>query len=206
MMKKMGKACLPIILLVLLPLSGIGSDTMSKFRAGFQTGGSVGLSSMFSQHSYGGHMTKDYNLDVHFGVFFQYDFDKRIGLQLNADYQHGSCPWTFFYYGWPESSGTDPFSLFFLNLNAVFNAKRGKILQFFFLAGGGLASGNKFDGLDAGFNLGGGPGLRLFLSPDSPTAVIFGATFHHMWDASYSGGGDEIIRFTAGLEFGRSGR
>jgi hypothetical protein len=192
-MKTAAKACFFVFMLALLSVSAIGGESKDKFIFGIQTGGSVGLSSEFSRHSFGGHMTKDYSLDAHFGGYFQYDLAERLSLQLCIDYQHGSCLWTFYDPGWYSDSGTDPFSLFTFNLNAVFNAKRGKILQFFFLAGGGLAAGYKFDTFGRGFNLGGGPGLKIYLSPGSRTALIFGATFHCL-------SGSCILRFTTGLE------
>ncbi|MHB8055549.1 MAG: hypothetical protein ACYDH3_09920 [Candidatus Aminicenantales bacterium] len=195
-MKNAAKVCLFAFTLALSSVFTNGAESKSKFREGFQTGGAIGLTSEYSPHSSAHYSSVDYNLDVHFGGYFQYNFEERLSLQLCADYLHGSCPWTFFYYSSSYISGTDPHSIFLLNLNAVFNAKRVKNLQFFFIAGGGLMTSAELDHFESnGFNLSGGPGLRLFLSSNSPSAVIFAVSFHQ---ATY---GPQFLSFSVGLEF-----
>lgn len=82
-------------------------------------------------------------------------------------------------------------------MNAVYNSRRGRNVQFAFIVGGGLAVARDLEGDDSGFNIGGGPELKVFLSSDSQTALIFGSAFQ----AGQAG----FLRFTVGLEFALPG-
>jgi hypothetical protein len=196
------KRCLLIFMLALAPLHSIGAESGSKFLFGIGTGWSFALGKEFARESYA-HASYDCSLNIHFGGYIQYNLDDRLGLQLNVNFQNGANHWIFYDWGTPVDSGTDVFNIFFINLNAVFNARRSKHTQIFVLVGTGLATGNKLDYFNGGYlNVAGGIGIKIFKSPNAQKAVLLEATFHHLWDPKSYGGsaGDDFIRLTIGYE------
>lgn len=201
------KRSLILIGILVLFVLQAGAEQKGKFLFGVYTGRSFGLGQEFAWQSQGAYKI-NYDLNLHFGGYVQYNLSEQFGLQLNINYQFGAMPWTF--QGWeePEESGKDKFFFTSFNLNGVFNYVRLKNVRFYLLGGGGINSvyWAHFDGIY--FNFAGGTGVKIYFKPDSRSAINIGATFHHLMDrkffdgiSTYHANYANYLRLNIGFEF-----
>ena len=187
---------------IILPSAVSGTAQPRSLVFGVYGGWSQGLGYDFGWHSRPSR-SDDYNLDVHLGAYVQYNLSARLGVQANVNYQHGTNPWSFDYWGFPHDEGTDKFSIVSLNLNGVVTPLRLKRISFYFLGGGGITSGNWEDFSGTYFNLTGGLGVRISVSRSHPNlALNLGGAYVYLTDPDEFGGDTaHYLKFLIGLEF-----
>ena len=187
---------------IFLPISLSGTPRSGSLVFGFYGGWSLGLGYEFDWHNRPSR-SDDYTPDYHLGAYAQFNFSDALGLQANVNYQHGTNDWTFTYPGFPYDEGTDTFSFFSANLNAVITFWRLRGTSLYFLAGGGLTTGDWEDFRGAYLNLNAGLGVRIPISRSHPNlALNLGGAFVHLIDPEkYGDETADYLRFQAGIEF-----
>jgi len=201
--RKAQTKCLCLIGILLLSVIQAGAEPKDKLLFGVYTGLSFGLGYEFNWQS-SGHYSEGYYPIFHLGGYAQYNFSEWFGLQFNANFQGIAHLRTFSNFNDPLNSGTGLTGFISFNLNAVFNYLRLKNAQFYLLGGGGINPGGVevFDGLC--FNFAGGTGVKIYLKPDSQSAINIGGTFQHLLKPKrqyYSTQHANYLRFNIGYEF-----
>jgi hypothetical protein len=187
---------------VFLPVSLPGATKPRTLSFGVYGGWSLGLGYEFDWHNRPSR-SDDYTPDFHLGAYAQYNFSEIFSLQADVDYQHGTNDWTFAYPGFPYDEGTDNFSFFSVDLNAVIPFWRPRGMSLYLLAGGGLTSGDWEDFRGTYFNLNAGLGIKICISKSHPNlALNLGGAFVHLIDPEeYGDETADYIKFQAGIEF-----
>lgn len=188
--------------LSLLPSSLSGTSQPKQLTFGVYGGWSLGLGYEFDWHNRPSR-SDDYTPDFHLGAYAQYNFSGVLGLQANVNYQHGKNDWTFTYPGFPYDEGSDKFSFYSANINAVITFWRRSGMSLYFLAGGGLTSGDWEDFRGNYLNLIAGLGVKIPISQSHPSlALNLGGALVHLIDLEeYGNETADYIKFQAGIEF-----
>jgi len=188
--------------LSLLPSSLSGTSQPKQLTFGVYGGWSLGLGYEFDWHNRPSR-SDDYTPDFHLGAYAQYNFSGVLGLQANVNYQHGKNDWTFTYPGFPYDEGSDKFSFYSANINAVITFWRRSGMSLYFLAGGGLTSGDWEDFRGNYLNLIAGLGMKIPISQSHPSlALNLGGALVHLIDLEeYGNETADYIKFQAGIEF-----
>jgi hypothetical protein len=187
---------------ILLPISLSGAPQTQALSFGFYGGWSLGLGYEFDWHNRPSR-SDDYTPDFHLGASAQYNFSEVLGLQADVNYQHGKNDWTFTYPGFPYDEGTDNFSFFSADLNAVITFWRPRGTSLYLLAGGGLTSGDWEDFRGTYLNLDAGLGVKIRISRTHPNLGLnLAGTFVHLIDPDkYGDETADYLKFQAGIEF-----
>ena len=195
-----GKARVLAAMLVLFALQA-GAVSQGKFLFGGYAGWSFGLGDSFRWHLRS-HYSDRYRAAYHLGLYGQYDFSTRFGLQLNANYQRIAHDWEFSAWGEAPSSGTDGWHFVSFSLNGVCTYLRLSRASLYLVGGAGIGNGEMY-GFDGDFFIfTGGTGIRIFVKPKSSSAVTIGGTFHHLLDPDpYGAEHAGYVRFHIGFEF-----
>lgn len=188
--------------LSLLPSYLSGTFQPKRLTFGVYGGWSLGLGYEFDWHNRPSR-SDDYTPDFQLGAYGQYNFSDVLGLQANVNYQHGTNDWTFTYPGFPYDEGTDNFSFFSANLNGVITFWQPKGMSLYFLAGGGLTTGDWEDFRGNYLNLIAGLGVKIPISQSHPNlALNLGGALVHLIDPEeYGNETADYIKFQAGIEF-----
>jgi hypothetical protein len=187
---------------IILPSVLSGAAPPRRVVFGAYGGWSLGLGYEFGWHTRPSR-SDDYTLDVHLGAYVQYNLSAVLGIQANVNYQHGSNPWTFTYFGFPYEEGTDRFHIFSANLDGIVTPLRLKRISFYIMGGGGISSGDFEDLSGTYFNLTAGVGVKIALSESGAgPALNLGGCFVHLIDPDpYGSETADYLRFQVGLEF-----
>jgi hypothetical protein len=188
-----------VSLLLVLSIFQAGAEQKPEQSIGVYTGWSFGLGDVFIDTNDGGHTSNHYKPNFILGAYWQHNFSKSFGLQLNINYQNCSNHWKFHYWDQQEE-GTDSKGSYSFNLNGIFNLSRSAMTQFYLLGGIGILAGT-FENVGSIIQFSGGTGIKLRVKPGSLTSVNLAAVFHHLLYNSGRARHADYLRLQAGLEF-----
>jgi hypothetical protein len=192
------KTALIMGMLVLCVLPA-GAASKPGLVFGIHSGWSFNIGKIFIDMNSGGHTDNHYLPNFCVGLYGQYDFSPRFGLQLSVACQNFSNRWRFHYYDRFEE-GEESLAGLSVTLNGVATVARSAMSEFYLLAGGGFLK-SSFLNLGTLLQVCAGPGVKLRLKPGSSTMANFGALLHHVMYKYGKARHADYVRLQAGLEF-----
>lgn len=188
-----------LMVLLVLPAA---AEQKSKFVIGVYGGWSLGLGYEFRWHS-SGHYSDGYSLNSHLGAYVQHDISELLGVQLNLNFQGISYHWMFHDFGRPSEEGSEWNPSISFSMNGILTYARSKNLRLYILGGAGIFSGKLSIG-HTFMDFSGGTGIKIYLPPNSRSAINFAGVFHHLPVPAgefRSARHANFLRFQIGYEF-----
>jgi len=191
-------AFMAFFLCLALPLLPQGGK---KFTWGIYGGWSWGTGYTFRWHSRP--WSDRHVLQFHLGGYAQLNLSKRIGLQLDLNYQNVIDEWTFHYPSFPHDSGENSYGFSSLGLKGIYSLPRWGSVQAYVSGGGGISWGDWYSYTGVYYHLVGSPGLKIFLWKSNPhLALTLGGSIIYVTNPEeYLSQDDFYFRMNFGIEF-----
>jgi hypothetical protein len=142
-------------------------------------------------------------LQFHLGGYVQLNLSRRLGLQLDANYQNVLDEWTFHHPSFPYNSGEDSYGFWSLGLKGIFSLSKRGLIRPYIAAGGGINWGEWYSYSGIYYHLVGSPGIKIFLWRSHPNlALNLGSSLVYVYDPNQWHTNDAFyIKLNFGIEF-----